>query len=260
MKTTARAPIPYPEINTLLHELLSNVQSVLGKHFIGLYVYGSLASGDFNPGRSDVDFVVITDGELPEEMHSTLESMHARITGSGLKWASKLEGSYIPQAAIRRYDPSNARHPALRMDGTFDVDFHGSDWIIQSHMIREQGIALAGPNPQILIDPVEPEDLRQAVLGTLHEWWEPQLDDITLLRSNEYQAYAVLTMCRMLYTLEFGKVNPKTAAAKWAQQTLGERWAPLIEEALAWQRGMKLDKLNETLELIQYTLEQSIQL
>ena len=98
-------PMPYADVNAVLHVLLSGVQTILGNHFIGMYLYGSLASGDFDPGRSDIDFVVVTADELPDEMLPALEAMHARITASGLKWATKLEGSYIPRQAIRRYDP-----------------------------------------------------------------------------------------------------------------------------------------------------------
>jgi hypothetical protein len=108
-----------------------------------------------------------------------------------------------------------------------------------------------------MIDPVAPQDLRRAVLGYLREWWAPMLKDPARLRSREYQAYAVLTMCRALYTLEHGTVVTKDAAARWAQETLDPRWTALIERALAWPRGAQADQLNETLDLIRYTLRRS---
>ena len=75
------------------------------------------------------------------------------------------------------------------------------------------------------------------------------------LQSSEYQAYAILTMCRALYTLQHGTVVSKPVAARWAQETLGERWAALIERAAAWRHDAPLDELNETLDFIRYTLE-----
>ena len=84
-------PTPYPDVNAVLHVLLSGVQAVLGDHFVGMYLSGSLASGDFAPQRSgDIDFVVVTVDELPDEMLPALEAMHACITTSGLKWATRL--------------------------------------------------------------------------------------------------------------------------------------------------------------------------
>jgi hypothetical protein len=248
-------PTPYPDVNAVLRVLLAGVQEVLGPRLVGLYLSGSLASGDFSPQRSDVDFVVVTDGALPGDMLPALKAMHARITASGLKWATKLEGMYIPQRALRRYDPAQAWHPAMRVDGSFDVDGLGNDWIIQLYTLREQGIALAGPAPQTLIDPVLPDDLRRAALATLREWWAPMLHDPARLRSREYQAYAALTMCRALYTLQRGTVVSKAVAARWAQGALGETWDALIEQALAWPRAPQADSLNETLDFIRYTLE-----
>ena len=252
-------PTLYPDVNAVLHVLLSGVQTILGDHFVGMYVYGSLASGDFNPQRSDIDLLVVTADELPDELLPALEAMHSRITASGLKWATRLEGDYIPQPALRRYDPSQAWYPHLGMDGHFDVEQHGSDGVIQRHLVREQGVVVAGPAPDTLIDPVQPDDLRRAALGILLEWWAPMLHDPARLHSSEYQAYAVLTMCRALYTLQYGSVVSKSVAAQWAQQALGERRAALIERALAWRHGTQLDDLNETLDFIRYTLERSRQ-
>jgi hypothetical protein len=250
----AADPTPYPEINALLNDLLSRVQQLLGKQFVGLYLYGSLASGDFDVQRSDIDFVAVTASVLPAQMLPALASMHQQLAAMHPKWTSRLEGSYVPQQALRRYHTAQAHYPALRMDGSFDVDHHGPDWVIHLYMIREHGIALAGPDPKTLIDPIQPDDLRHATLATLREWWTPMLDDPTRLRQRQYQAYAVLTMCRALYTLQHGAVVSKEVAARWAQSVFGEQWQHLIEEALAWPRGPQPDRLEETLALIRHTI------
>jgi hypothetical protein len=41
-------PTPYPDVNTIVHELLAGAQAILGDHFAGMYLYSSLAIGDFN--------------------------------------------------------------------------------------------------------------------------------------------------------------------------------------------------------------------
>ena len=243
----------------MLHALLSGVQTVLGDRFVGLYLYGSLASGDFDHQRSDIDFLVVTADVLPDEMLPALEEMHARLTASGSKWAAKLEGSYIPQHALRRYNPNAAPCPCIN-EGKFYLARHGSDWIIQRHILREHGVAAMGPALQTMIDPVQPDDLRRAVLGILREWWAPMLDQPDhRLHGSEYQAYAAFTMCRALYTLQHGAVVSKPVAARWAQAALGERWAALIERAVAWPRDPQPDRLAETLDFIRYTLERGQQ-
>lgn len=250
---------PYPSVNIILRRLLSDAEVALGDQFIGMYIHGSIATGDFEPERSDIDFVVVTKDELSEETLSTLNAMHEELTVSGLEWATRLEGTYIPQRAIHRYDPKNSRHPALSVGGDFGIDGHGSDWVIQRHIIREHGIVMAGPSPKTLIDPVRPNELRGAVQGILREWWSQPLPSPERFNSGEYQSYAVLTMCRALHTLYHGTVVSKPAAAQWALPILGERWGTLIREALARRHGLAFDHLVETLDLIEHVVELSQQ-
>jgi hypothetical protein len=207
--------------------------------------------------RSDIDFVVTTTGELPQDVITALDAMHTRLMSSGLKWAKKLEGSYIPQDALRRYDPAGPPYPTLN-EGHFYMAPHGSDWIIQRHIVREHGVTLAGPPPKTVIDPVQPDDLRRAVRGVLTEWWAPMLDNPDWLRSDEYQAFAVLTMCRALHALEHGDIASKPVAARWFQQTHGGPWTDLIERSLAWPNGAPGDQLDQTLAFMRYVLERAL--
>ena len=248
-------PTPYPDVNAVLDELLSGVREILGERFVGLYLDGSLATGDFNPQRSDIDFLVATTSEIPDEQVLALAALHARLAAEYSPWGSELEGSYIPLEALRRYDPTQARHPNIERGGVLKVEKHGSDWVIHRHVLRQHGLTLAGPSPRALIDPVSPDELRAAVRELFQVWWAPMLDDPHRLRHPGYQVYAVHTMCRILYTLEHGAVVSKPAAARWAQGTLGERRGTLIAQASAWINGQPFDCLDETLDLIHYTLE-----
>jgi len=251
----ANRPTQYPEINKVLDLLLSSATMVLGNQLVGMYLYGSLSSGDFDPESSDIDFLVVTTSTLSDKGIADLEAMHHRIWKSGLKWASKLEGSYIPKREIRRHDPRNGPCPTVN-EGQFYLDKRGSDWIIQRHVIREQGIILAGPDPQTLIDAVSPEDIRQAVKGVLQEWWLPMLEDPSWLkrRGSEYHAFAILTMCRALHALEHGTIVSKPTAARWAQGEFGEKWNEVIEQSLAPQDTREHGLYNEALEFIRFTL------
>ena len=257
-------PTPYPEVNALLREFLKGAQTLLGEHFVGAYLFGSLAGGDFDQA-SDIDLVVVTDDEIPGGLFSGLQAMHSRIAVIDSPWATQLEVSYIPRQAFRRYDPTHALHPHIdRGRGeTLRMTRHDRDWVVQRYTLRERGVTLAGPAPQTLLDPVSPDDLRQAMLAILRGWWAPMLDDPAHLKRRGYQSYAVLSMCRVLYTLQYGTVVSKPVAARWAQETLEERWMPLIERALAGRQNPEFEAptkdLSETLALIGYTLERSQQ-
>ena len=230
---------------------------MLRERFVGLYLYGSLATGDFAPETSDVDFVVVTSAELTGGDVAALAALHARLaTAGGL--AAKLEGSYIGREALRRYDPAHARHPHLSHEAPFGVVQHGADWVIQRFVLREHGVVIAGPPPLELIDAVSPAQLREAVVGVLRDFWAGQGCSDEFLRPRAYQVFAVQTMCRALHTLEHGGVASKPVALRWALAALPARLRPEIARALEFPDGAQSDGLEETRALIRYTLGEAL--
>lgn len=267
-------PTPYPEVNAILDELLTSVQSILGDRFIGMYLYDSLASGDFDR-ESDVDYVVVTDDVLSDDLFSALQAMHMRIATIDSWCATQLEGSYVPQGALRQYDPVHALHlhidrgrgeqlKKMKLDSALLSRAWWGGWVLLRDSLWKQGLTLVGPAPQTFIEPVSPEELRQAALAILHGWAAQILDTPAEIDSRRYQFYTVLTLCRILYTLQHGAVASKPVAAKWVQETLDERWAPLIDRAWVGRQnpGLKAqaEDVNETLDFIRYTLERGQQL
>jgi predicted nucleotidyltransferase len=250
---------PHQEVNSVLTILLKNVKETLREQFVGMYLYGSLASGDFDPTSSDIDFVVITKDILSDELISKLEALHEHIWSGGSKWALKLEGSYVSKSLIRRHNLDGHPCPTVN-EGKFFVDRRGSDWIIQRHVIREYGVVLEGPDPKSLIDLVTPDEIRQSVLGVLSEWWFPMLDHPNWLsdRGCEYHAYAVITMCRSLHALQHGTIVSKPIAANWAQVEFGE-WSSLIQKALISQHEKHAGFLDEALDFIRFTRSNVLQ-
>ncbi len=256
MVTPGTDPTPYSVVNAVLRLLLEEVRGILGPELAGIYLYGSLSLGDFEPGSSDIDFLVVTERELPDEMLHALGAMHARIAASGLKWAGKLEGSYIPRAALRRYDPANNRHPTIGADWPFSIREHGCHWVIERYIVREHGVVVYGSPPQTLIDPVSSDDLSAAARQALDDYWRPTLagPEPEWLRTREYQAFAILTMCRALYTLAHGEVVSKPAAATWAQAILPPPWPALIAKALVWRHDKRPDNMTDMLAFIRYAI------
>ena len=252
-------PTPYPDVNEILALLSSNVQKILGDQFIGLYLYGSLSSGDFNSETSDIDFLVVTKQTLSREKIANLEDMHQQTWASSLKRAGQLEGAYVPKDLIRRHDPRGHACPTVN-EGRFYVAALGSDWILQRHVVREMGVVVEGPDPKTLIDPVGPDDIRGAVMGILEEWWFPMLADPAWLcdHGSKYQAFAVISMCRVLHALAHGTVVSKPEAVRWARQVLATPWLEVIEKALVASESERQDEfVEETLDFIRYVREQA---
>lgn len=253
-------PTPYPDVNDLVREVLSRAQAVLGSHWVGMYLDGSLASGDFEQD-SDIDFVMVTDVDVNGDLFAALQEMHDRIAQLDTCWAIQLEGSYISAQALRRFDPDHALHPNIERGSgeRLKMVYHDEAWNVHRQVLRERGIIVSGPAPDTLVDPVSADDLRSAMQAQIHGWLVNILNHTDVLQSRGYQSYAVLTLCRMLYTIETGQVASKPKAARWAQEKLGQRWNALIERT--WDGRHNPDQpstpedFNETLEFIRYTLQ-----
>lgn len=253
MSVSIPQPTPYPDINIFLKLLLSNMQSTLGDQFIGLYLGGSLALGDFNPDRSDIDFVAVTIDELPPERVVALQAMHTHLWATGTKWARRLDGSYVPQQVFRHWTADHPPCPFVEGDG-FTVTQQGSA-LIQRHIIHQYGVVVAGPRPEEILDPVSAEELRRALHEILEISWRPLLDDPAWVRQSRMQPFAILTMCRTLYALEHGVIVSKPVAARWFKQAIGRQWTELIDWALASPHDKESSRLAATLSLIKYTLD-----
>ena len=84
----------YPELASVLQQFVAGVQNELGKNFLGAYLVGSLATGDFDLD-SDVDFLILTNAELSDAEVRPLQTTHVDIHALGCYPAEHLEGSYI---------------------------------------------------------------------------------------------------------------------------------------------------------------------
>jgi hypothetical protein len=246
------------EVTAVVRELVEGAQRVLGDAFVGAYVTGSLTTGEFDEA-SDIDVVIVTEGELDDAQFDALELMHVEISKKETRWATQLEVSYFPRADLRRYDPGRSLHPRLdRGKGErLKMMHHDSDWVAQRHMLREKGITLIGPDPKKLIDPISPDELREAMRPLLLDWIRPLLDERVPFAGRGHQAYIVLTVCRILYTMEHGEVVSKREAAKWAQENMHDRWQPLIERAWSGRQRPSgpMEDANETIAFIRQIVE-----
>lgn len=256
-------PTLYVDVNEVLYNFTVRIQMILGSHFRGMYLYGSLALGDFDPHGSDIDFIVVTDAELTDDLIVALRDMHARFEENLSPWAGKVEVTYIPQEALHHLTPTSARYPQVEKGTPLFTAPLEIGWIFQCYTLREHGVRIAGPDPRQLLDPIDPSDLRRAVPTIPDMWLEQARHDpswLDWIRQRENQAFVVLTLCRLLHVLDKATVVSKPTAARWSQRVLDTRWSGLIKRSLAGQHEQSEtpeSDVQETLALLQYTVERS---
>jgi hypothetical protein len=129
---------------------------------LGLYLYGSLALGDFDPHASDIDFIVLTQGEIPEKQFVALREIHTIFNQSSSPWSGKIEAAYIPLDALKHPSSSTALYPQIEKETGFIRSALEIVWVFQRYTLREHGVIVAGPSPRDLIDPVNPMEMHKA--------------------------------------------------------------------------------------------------
>jgi hypothetical protein len=263
----ASQPTPYADLNVVLRDLVMRVRNVLGDNFIGAYLQGSFAVGDFDI-YSDVDFLILIKEDVSSNQLPLLQALHADIFKPECPWAQHLEGSYIPKAALVRLPPPPLKFLYLDHGSKELARSAHDDSLVVYWSLRERGITLAGPEPVGLVAPVRLEALRHEVLDTMRTWRKQLLNKPNELDNRFYQPFAVLSYCRMLHTLENGTVESKRAGAMWAKDTLDSRWHQLIQRAWDARPGdpslkvrQKADSsdLRSTWEFMEYAVDFSRQ-
>ena len=223
-------PTPYPELNDVLRELLGGVQCALGGTFVGAYLQGSFAVGDFDE-HSDVDFIVAITRELSGAQVEALQQLHTRVYDLDSEWAKHLEGSYAPASTLRDYGKRGTPLWYLDHGSRSLVTSDHCNTVVVRQVLREHGVTLAGPRPVTLVDRIPVGVLRDEIRSTILGWGRDILANPEPYANRFYQGYLVLNYARMLHDLVVGRPGSKRAGAEWAKVTFDPKWADLIDSA-----------------------------
>lgn len=225
-------PTPYPDLNGVLDELVSGMRESLGGELVGAYLQGSFAAGGFDR-HSDVDFVVVTRGELDPGRVDALQEMHGRAFEFGSEWAKHLEGSYFPTDVIRSCERRGEDLWYLEHgDRSLTRSQHCNTAVVR-WVVREHGVALTGPDAATLVDVVPAGLLRDEIRDTAIDWGREVLNEPERFNNRFYQSFIVLSYCRMLRDAEVGRIGSKREGAEWAKANLDHSWAGLIDRSWA---------------------------
>jgi len=230
-------PTSYDYINNLLAELLAKIQDILEKKLIGLYLYGSLVWGDFDPEISDIDLVAALSSDVNEEDFDRLKTMHDNFAKYHPEWNDRIEVQYISIASLKTFSssPHKGKLAAISPGDPFHMKVVDKGYLMNWYSVREKGAALFGPDPKTIIEPISKQDFIGVVREHSQNWLKYVKDYIN---SRPGQAYSILTMCRALYAVKNQEQVSKKKAALWTINELPE-WSSLIQNAINWRRDIR---------------------
>jgi Nucleotidyltransferase domain len=201
------------EIAAYGRELVERLRQALGDELVGVYAGGSLALGDYEHGRSDIDVAAVVrrplDRGRKEEIVAAVRHEALACPGRGLELVV-----YTEDAARRSgVDPGFELNLNTGTGMAFRADLEPGEeethWFaVDRSILAGHGVALFGPPARAIFAPIE----RQALLAVLGEglrWWgaaAPANPD------------AVLNASRSLHFAVTRRWTSKRRAAAWAAE------------------------------------------
>ncbi len=234
MQETSRS-----EINALLDSLLSHLRLIFQEELVGLYLYGSLTTGDFDPEISDIDLLAATSSGVSDREFEALRAMHRDFVSDNPAWEDRVEVAYLSVTALRTFRSETSQIAVISPGEPFHMKEAGKDYLQNWYAVRESGVALFGPPAKAIIAPITDHEFVQAVRDYASWMGEAAKGK----RHRKDQAYAILTMCRALHVHRNGRQVSKRQAAQWAQEQTPE-WSWLIQSALAWRKAWREDSVD----------------
>ncbi|MGW4871792.1 nucleotidyltransferase [Streptomyces chartreusis] len=182
---------------------------------VSVWAHGSLAGGDYQPGRSDLDLIAVVERPCTAPEQEQLAGVHQDL-GSAIPRASKLHCSY--PTATELDDPA---HPHLTW--AHEELMHRPVTPVTRRELHDFGLVLYGRPPADLLPPVTDRQLADFVIEDLKNFWLPALDHPEWWRRDIWIDLGLLTFARATATLRDGRLITKCDALR----VLTELGAPI---------------------------------
>lgn len=240
MTSSQQAPLQLDVcVRAILDQLTAGLTSILRERLVGIYLYGSLITGDFDPDISDIDLVVVLTIELDAAQFERLHQLHQRVIKRQPDWRDRLELAYISETALRTFRSRTSTIGIVSPGEPFHLLQAGGDWLISWYALREDGVALLGPPIRTLVDYIPVDEYLKAVGEHICHY----RDSVKRPHNKSALSYIVLTVARGVYTLEHRAPASKIEAAAWAAKRY-PRWSTLLERAWRWREDPQSDSLS----------------
>ncbi len=214
----------------IVDELASAIRGTLGADLLGLYLYGSIVTGDFEPDASDIDLLAVLAREVRVDDFEPLDGMHREFVGKHPEWANRLDVVYVGQETLASFREGSGVFAVVSPGDPFHLRHDPADWLQTWYLAGQGSRALFGPPVVEVLPSIDRSEFVAAIIEAVGEHAD---------RARHAQggalAYTVLTVCRTLTTLATGTMPSKAEAAVWASTRFPE-WAELIDSALTCRR------------------------
>ncbi|MFF9287239.1 nucleotidyltransferase domain-containing protein [Streptomyces griseosporeus] len=169
-----------------------------------VWAHGSLAGGDYRPGRSDLDLIAVVARRCPPDEEEFLTRAHTALDAS-LPLAEGLHCTYV--AADEWADPDRPHFTWAHRQTQYRPVTP-----VTRRELHAFGRVLHGPPPADLLPPVGDADLAGFVRRDLRTYWRPAVDHPDRWLQDIWVDLGLLTLARARVTLATGRLITKGEA------------------------------------------------
>jgi hypothetical protein len=224
------SPMDAPTAHPIVPLVRDAIIGTTGGSLVGLYLYGSLATGHFEPDVSDIDLIAVLAGVPDASLVSQLKEMHARLAAAAPEWDDRIEVDCVSTGGLAECRTSTTTMARISPGEPLHLVEAGRDFLLDWYPARRDGVALVGPPLDSLIPPIPEREYRDEVITYL-AGFRDRVDEDAGVGS---QAYAILTICRGFYSITSRARLSKREAGLRARRDF-PRWELLIDRALGWR-------------------------
>ncbi|MFG3290232.1 nucleotidyltransferase domain-containing protein [Streptomyces sp. NPDC048179] len=170
---------------------------------VAVWAHGSLAAGDYQEGRSDLDLIAVLPGRVTPAVVWRIALVHARLRA--LPLAAGLHCTYLTPATAA--DPDR-RHPTWAHEELF----RRTVTPVTRRELHAFGRVLHGRPPAGLLPPVEDRELADFVVRDQRDFWRPALDNAPLWTRDVWVDLGLITFARATVTAREGRLISKREA------------------------------------------------
>ncbi|MFI6253240.1 nucleotidyltransferase domain-containing protein [Streptomyces sp. NPDC051016] len=170
---------------------------------VAVWAHGSLAAGDYQEGRSDLDLIAVLPGRVTPAVVWRIALVHARLRA--LPLAAGLHCTYLTPATAA--DPGR-RHPTWAHEELF----RRTVTPVTRCELHSFGRVLHGRPPAGLLPPVEDRELTDFVVRDQRDFWRPALDNVPLWTRDVWVDLGLITFARATVTAREGRLISKREA------------------------------------------------
>jgi len=171
---------------------------------VALWAHGSLAGGDYQEARSDLDLIAVLEGSVSLGAIRKLVRLHRRLR-SDEPLAAKLHCSYLTPGTMAGAERSYltwAHNRLMKRPVT----------PVTRRELHTFGLVLHGKPPEDLLPPVPDRELHDFVVRDQKEFWRPAVDKARLWKQNVWVDLGTITFARATVTLRDGRLISKREA------------------------------------------------